>query len=370
MNRARIMLFAYDGTGLGHLMRLIKIASGLSKNNSVLLVSGHTALPDLVKPGMDFVLLPNFYDERDKGRSDLEIYEEKVRLIGEIVQTYRPNALIVDYLPLGKRMELYSVIVNYPCKKYIIIRSEIGGDFLAHNDVFSERNNWFLENYFSRIFIASDTSITDPSSFYWLSDTIRSKMIYSGFVSFAVSTDEVRETRCKYKGDFAKWVVCSNGGGRKGMGLIKACMKLAQEKMYENIQFDIILGYYSPLINNYPNIIKRNIRIHKWSNILYKLHASADYVICSGAYNSLIESMQGKKKTIFSMSVFDEKESNEQSQNIEKLSQYYDIRRIFCSEDIEYLFAQRDAKPIYYLDKFLNMDGLNNICKIIESDLQ
>lgn len=41
----KIMFFAYDGTGLGHLMRLIKIALGLSEFCKVLVVSGHKALP-------------------------------------------------------------------------------------------------------------------------------------------------------------------------------------------------------------------------------------------------------------------------------------------------------------------------------------
>ena len=31
MNMKKVMLFAYDGTGLGHLMRLIKIAWGIQR---------------------------------------------------------------------------------------------------------------------------------------------------------------------------------------------------------------------------------------------------------------------------------------------------------------------------------------------------
>ena len=44
----KVMLFAYDGTGLGHLMRLIKIAWGLSKECQVIVVSGHKAMPDII----------------------------------------------------------------------------------------------------------------------------------------------------------------------------------------------------------------------------------------------------------------------------------------------------------------------------------
>ena len=48
MNMKKVMLFAYDGTGLGHLMRLIKIAWGLSKECQVIVVSGHKAMPDII----------------------------------------------------------------------------------------------------------------------------------------------------------------------------------------------------------------------------------------------------------------------------------------------------------------------------------
>ena len=51
MEKKKVLLFAYDGTGLGHLMRLIKIASGFSHRCNVLVVSGHKALPELISSG-------------------------------------------------------------------------------------------------------------------------------------------------------------------------------------------------------------------------------------------------------------------------------------------------------------------------------
>jgi len=56
------MFFAYDGTGLGHLMRLIKIALGLSNYCKVLVVSGHKALPNIIPDGIEYALIPNFVE--------------------------------------------------------------------------------------------------------------------------------------------------------------------------------------------------------------------------------------------------------------------------------------------------------------------
>lgn len=58
MNMKKVMLFAYDGTGLGHLMRLIKIAWGLSKECQVIVVSGHKAMPDIIPEDIQYYLLP------------------------------------------------------------------------------------------------------------------------------------------------------------------------------------------------------------------------------------------------------------------------------------------------------------------------
>jgi len=366
------MLFAYDGTGLGHLMRLIKISSGFSEAYTILIVSGHKALPELVRPGVDYCLLQNFYEERDKGKSNAEVNGKRIIALRNLVLSYKPDAFITDYLPLGKRLELYSIISGYNCRKYFILRSEIGGDTLARNDVFSERNNAFLGRNYDKIFVASDPMVTTPSSFSWLPKSIRIKMVYSGFVTYPVSNDEVEQTRLEWHNDnYKKWVICSDGGGRKGADLIEECIRLSQEKKFEDFQFDIVLGYYSPLLKEIPDCVNANMRIIKWTNILYKLHASADYVICSGAYNSLLESMQGRNKTVFSMSVLNNEEDDEQTRNIEKLGCYYDIRKIDNISEMKHVFEQGVTNSTYKSTHMvLNMNGISNICKEIELDME
>jgi predicted glycosyltransferase len=113
------------------------------------------------------------------------------------------------------------------------------------------------------------------------------------------------------------------------------------------------------------------VRIIKWTNLLYKLHASADFVICSGAYNSLLESMQGRNKTVFSMSVLNNEEDDEQTRNIEKLGCYYDIRKIDNISEMRHVFEQGVTNGAYKsTNMVLNMNGISNICKEIELDLE
>ena len=102
----KILIFAYDGTGVGHLMCLVKIASGLASKFDILIVTGHTVVSKVVKNGVRYIQLPNFYEEIAKGnKSDADINASRIIQLHQIVNEFRPDAFITDFLPLGKRCE-------------------------------------------------------------------------------------------------------------------------------------------------------------------------------------------------------------------------------------------------------------------------
>ena len=372
MNKSKVMLFAYDGSGLGHLMRLVKIASGLSKDVQILVVSGHNALSEVVHGNMGYYKLPNFYDERDKGKDDVVVNALRMKELWDIINKFKPDAFITDYLPLGKRCELLPIVTRYKTKKYFILRSEIGGDFLMHNDVFSKRNLLFLERNYDKIYVASDRIIQDESIYDWLPQSIQQKMVFSGCVTYKVTKEEVYNTRKKFETLNKKWVVCSVGGGKKGCEYIKECITIASKVDNKDYVFDIVLGYYSPIsLLSFGELIRdnSNLRIHKSIKNLYLLNASADVVICSGAYNSLLESMQGKIKTIIAMSVMNDEKENEQTNNIIRLSEYYDIRRINDIKELESVLNDATKFEPIVKTNGLNINGIEYISKDIERQL-
>lgn len=366
----RVMLFAYDGTGLGHLMRLIKIASGFSEDVKTLVVSGHNALPEIVPSNIAFIKLPNFYDERDKGKTNIDVNTMRIKILWNIITDFKPDAFITDYLPLGKRCELYPIITKFPTKKYFILRSEIGGDSLMYNDVFSKRNLMFLERDYDKIYIASDKKIQEEGIYDWLPQSVQKKMQYAGCVTYKVSEENVNSTRLQYDTIDKKWIVCSVGGGKRGSDYIKACLDIALKNENLDIVFDIVLGHYSTLTESSLSEMikgKTNIRIHNSIKDLYLLNASADIVVCSGAYNSLVEAMQGKEKIIIAKSVMNDEEENEQTNNIIRLSSFYDIRRISETSELESVFNNAiKSKPIKKA-LGLNMNGIEFITKEIEN---
>ena len=365
------MIFAYDGTGVGHLMCLAKIASGLSSRFDVLIVTGHTVVSKVVKNGVRYIQLPNFYEELAKGnKSDADINASRIIQLHQIVKDFKPDAFITDFLPFGKRCELQYIIRQYKCLKYFTLRSEIGGERIMHEDVFSPRNIKLFAQHYDRIFVTSDLAITSMDIFSWLPTEVKKKITYTGFVTYPINRYHAQKLRqLKHSTVYRKWIVCSIGGGRVGNELLESCYKLAKTKQFTDCFFDIVMGEYNKASINSTECLP-NVCISNWIDDLYMYHASADLVICCGAYNTLVECMQGLPKTVLSYSVQNSQLEDEQQQNIIKLGNYYSIKHIDDLENLEKmvvsLLQYNDCDKDQ--DK-LNMNGIDNICNTVMNDI-
>jgi predicted glycosyltransferase len=370
VKKKRILLYAYDGTGLGHLMRLIKIASGLKNDFLPLIVSGHKIIGDIIFDGIEYIRIPNynavsFVRTTQIDEDSINIEKMRRKNLWNIMKTFKPHALITDFLPSGKKDELLDLIMNYDCIKYLILRGEIGKD-----EIFTKHNNELLNIHFSKIFVTCDKTVTDLDNREDIPVCLKQKFLYTGYIAVNVSDAQVqsiRETRLQETNN--KWIVCSAGGGKLGESLIENCVALSKRREFKNCQFDIIHGYYSALkwaYTPYNNIQIDNVRLSKNISNLYLLHASADAVICSGGYNSLIESIQGNSKHIFSYSV--QNGNDEQSENINKLKQYLPITEIENINDIEKLLLAYNWNTVIKYSNQINCNGIENIDQQIKTD--
>lgn len=369
--KKRILIFAYDGTGVGHLMCLAKIASGLSSGFDVLIVTGHTVVSKVVKNGVRYIQLPNFYEELAKGnKSDADINASRIIQLHQIVKDFKPDAFITDFLPFGKRCERQYIIRQYKCLKYFTLRSEIGGERIMHEDVFSPRNIKLFAQHYDRIFVTSDLAITSMDIFSWLPTEVKKKITYTGFVTYPINRYHAQKLRqLKHSTVYRKWIVCSIGGGRVGNELLESCYKFAKTKQFTDCFFDIVMGEYNKASINSTECLP-NVCISNWIDDLYMYHASADLVICCGAYNTLVECMQGLPKTVLSYSVQNPQLEDEQQQNIIKLGNYYSIKHIDDLENIEKMVVSL----LQYSDcdkdqDKLNMNGIDNICNTVMNDI-
>ena len=374
IKKSKVLFYAYNGTGLGHLMRLAKIASGIDSSFLPLLVSAHEAIGFIYFDGTEYIRIPDFKEKEISTISASERLSQKKLMLWNIINIYKPTAIIIDHLPTGKKEELLELILNYKCKKYLVLRGEIGSKHLIDNIIFTNKNNNLLTNHFDKIFIACDKNITNFDNVNNIPHVVKNKFDYMGYVAIKVNIETVKDIRGKFlKNGKTKWVVCSSGGGKLGTDLIKTCISLSKNKKFEDYQFDIIYGFYSPLKWEYEPYdtveISANLRLSRNLPNLYLLHASADIVVCSGGYNSLTEALQGITKHIYSYSV--QIESNEQKENIKKLKKYYPITEIDNLTKLEEIILKNENFGInspQFLDK-VNFDGIENINNQILNDL-
>ena len=207
--------------------------------------------------------------------------------------------------------------------------------------------------------------------FSWLPAEVQEKISYTGFVTYSVNMSHAQKLRqLKKSAGYRKWIVCSIGGGRVGNELLESCYKLSKTRQFSDCFFDIVLGEYNKASIN-PSECLPNVCISNWIDDLYMYHASADMVICCGAYNTLIECMQGLPKNVLSYSVQNPQLEDEQQQNIIKLGDYYSIKHINDLENLEAMVVSLlQYNNIDNGHNVLNMNGIDNICNTVMNDIK
>jgi predicted glycosyltransferase len=380
----RFLFFVYDGSGLGHLNRVCRIAESLQGEVACLIVTGHRSAAWLVPKNCEYIHLPNmeglFLNESQywnlkpfiNFRSIEEVLSFRKKLLFSIFEAYQPDAIFTDYLPLGRYDELNDIIETYPSKKYYIARGVLDDPTTVQKDILSGKRGKALEEYYHRIFVTCDRKVCDLVKEYKFSNILKQKMHYVGYVVEKMQFKDLQRGR-EERGitDGKKWVVCSVGGGKWGENLIEECINIAQQ--YHNLYFDIIIGpksRYECEFLTMNHMDKNNVRIHKESYGLKYLHASADIVISSGGYNSLMESLQGKASIICCPTQF--KKTDEQYYHAEKLKKFCNI---VCVSD-PYLLKEIFHSTLERLDclinekkrKSLDFNGISNIKKIVFAD--
>lgn len=380
----RILFYVHDGIGLGHLKRISRIAEALQDPFSCLILSSLRYEANIINDKCEFVYIPSIDSllERnskywgrkpflDLPKNDAKIFRAK--MIDSVVENFNPDAIIVDFLPLGRNDELTNTIMNHSSKKYFIIRGILDDPANIRKFILSGKGEIALEKFYDKIIVTCDKQIINVSKEYKFNEIISNKIVYTGYVSPTISDNErktARQERNLKRDDI--WVVCSTGGGKLGEKLIEECIRLANAN--PKLKFDIVIGPRSNLkwsklsVNQFE---VANIRFFNETNKIEFLHSAADIVINPGGYNSLIETITGKG--IFITVPVQLKTSEEQFIHSNRLSKL--IPQIIPLKDIKDLpetFKKVVENLKFYkatARKKLSDDGISAIKKIMNNDL-
>lgn len=295
----RVLLYVHEGKGLGHLRRVSTIASVLQDTCSTLIVSGHRELGWLPKPDCEFVHIPSLegidhdYLEYNGRRPFLpggayRAMAVRKAIIEATVKAFRPDAIVLDYLPFGNDGEMMEVLKTTKCRKYLILRGVVDDEEKANEEVFFDTAS--LIRLYDRIFVACDPTVIDIECEYGLDSLLAKKLAYVGYVCEPPLPEDRFKMRIK-KGvqENEKWVVCSSGGGKKSDGFLAACIEAARH--FPEVHFDVVAGprLSTDSLKNISLDAPSNVVITKQIIELPLWHAACDVLVSHGGYNSMIE---------------------------------------------------------------------------------
>jgi len=381
----RAVFFVFDGgTGLGHLRRLARIAHQMQGRFACLVVTGHRAAANWFVPATcEYVHLPAWdslmsQKSRYWGRAPfLEVNlagAVKLRrdIVHGIMHGFRPDAIFVDHLPLGANEELARVIERAHCRKYFVTRGVLNNTEDLRRLVLGGAAYAALRDRYHRIFVAADPRVVDFARSYNLDDAIRAKTVSTGYVVEAVSDAAITAARAaRGLGEGDVWVVASAGGGQTGEATVEASIALA--RAYPQFAFDIVLGPRS----NLPADIAApgetsggRVRIYREVPDMAIRHASADMVISSGGYNSMLEALQGR--AVILCVPLRHGSRDEQTRHAARLARFADVRIAPKASDLPRVFATAiEELPLHCIDRRteLDMNGAAVIERWVVDDL-
>ena len=227
----RILIYSHDSFGLGHLRRCRAIAHSLvGKFNSlsVLILSGSPIIGSFdFRTRVDFVRVPGVIKLRNGDYTSLSLHldiDQTMELRGSIIQhtaeAFNPDIFIVDKEPLGLRGEVKDTLSILKQSGALLV--------LGLRDIMDEpellipewkRKNVLpaLEELYEQIWVYGLPQFYDPLSGLEISDLIRRKMIYTGYLRHTVpSFPAVSSTTLPEN----PYILVTAGGGGDGENLV------------------------------------------------------------------------------------------------------------------------------------------------------
>jgi predicted glycosyltransferase len=380
----RVALIAHDGTGLGHLRRLCRLAGAIQGPCAALVVSGFREMSWLVPAGCEFVHLPSLDSllrskAREWGREPFldappsQTLPMRQRMLEAAIEAFEPDAIIVDYLALGKNRELRNILSSTKSLKYLVWRGVMDAPSNVRVDLLDAESEFVIGKYYDRLVVACDPRIVDVVQEYTLPNVIADKVTYVGYVAprFTLEALKLARTRRGIGAD-TRWVVCSGGGGKLAEEIVVEAARTVSHLPF--VAVDVIVGPRSRAaaleVATYAPA-SCDIQVRQSDESLDLLHASSDLVVCPGGYNSTVEAMAGGATLVAAPVQWDT--NDEQYIHSDRLRGYYPIHRVLArselSEAIALALGNSSNKERVRKENMLDLTGIETFRKLLYKDL-
>ncbi len=304
----RLMLYAHDTYGLGHLRRNLAIATHLLRSTEqlqIVLVSGSPVAARFPLPrGLSLVSLPSVvkvapeeYASRDGQVSFGVVSRARAAIIADIARRFQPDALLVDHAPQGMKGEL---LPTFDALRRHVPEARI---VLGLRDVLDDpatvRRTWeaqgvldTLEDVYHRILVYGSRDLLDVGAAYGIPTRLRSRISYCGYVARASEAFVPGVPGAGVDLPHGPYVLGTAGGGEDGVPVLRATLHAAAKLGVECL---LVTG---PLMNeDVRNELAAEAastgRAHvvEFVTDMERVMARAAAIVTMGGYNTLCEAV-------------------------------------------------------------------------------
>jgi len=310
---ARILVYSHDTFGLGHLRRCRAIAHSMVeayKGLSVLILSGSPIIGSFdFRARVDFVRIPGVIKLHNGEYTSLGLHidlEQTLAMRASIIQhtasIFAPDVFLVDKEPLGLKGEVRETLAMLKARGTTCI--------LGLRDVMDEplllRREWerkkvapALERLYDEIWVYGLPQIADPLEGIEVSDAVRRKMVYTGYLPRGVPQSGDLNVPAPVQ---APYVLVTPGGGGDGATLVDWVLRAYEAAPDLPQRALVVLGPFMPPVEQRAFQDRIDV-LDKVEVLTFDAHvevlmARASGVVAMGGYNTFCEILSLDKPAI------------------------------------------------------------------------
>lgn len=308
--KSKIVIHCQYVYGIGHFVRTIELAKGLSRYFSVYILNGGEIVPNMDVPSeINIIQLPAIYKEEnakhlssvDPSFTIEECLIKRRSIINDTVSNLKPEILITEHFPFGllfkdevesliSRVKLLDPKVKIVCSVRDIIESANG---YKYDGITIE----LINKWYDLILIHGDHNYSQLKNTFPKFNEILVQTYHTGYI---VKTIE----GITNKNNPIPTILASIAGGRLGKELLEALID--NHLLLKNkIKHKLVL-FTGAFEANFKELKQRALKLNSEDIILHDFDrenylsyfTKADLVISLGGYNSIIESVSNYKRIL------------------------------------------------------------------------
>lgn len=305
----KLLIYAQDTQGLGHVRRCLTIAQAVLdlRPDAAVLLATKSAWPAAfdLGPRFDFLKLPAQLtaaaEGADRAAETAAIRALRRALLREAVVHLQPNLVLIDNEPIGAQGEMLDAIDALPPNARLVfgMRDVVDDPDAVQARWHEDGVHSILEDRFARILVYGDSSLFDSLEIYQMPASVRKKSAYTGYIcSPPHDVDEGRFRRDHSLGD-APLVVASGGGGHDAVDMLVLTAQ-AVEILDPKPRLVLVTGpLMSPTDVERTTAAGRNVgaTVLREVNLLDAM-AAADALVTMGGYNTMVEALMMQRRPI------------------------------------------------------------------------